>query len=413
MLKKVLSIIMTMCLLLTILPSAVFAIDESGEIDAAMKAIRKNQDTVTLYNDMTADEFLSVIKKLLPEGSTVELSFSKESDYRVYNATSEKDGSIFANILFTCGPYTRHEMYDIKMPALTGEAAANNADKENLAKDLSAAREIFKGISLEPDVTAEDILNMVKAAVKNGSQVELTGDFTKVDSTETKKGSAKCSLKFTLNKETGTLKVNNTLKLLTPAEETKTPEETKPTEETKNDDNKTVTPIAFEDVADGAYYANAVKWAIEKNITKGTSDTTFSPDDTCTRAQILTFLWRAVGSPKATIENPFADLKISDYFYDAALWAYQKGMVSGDKFEGNTPCTRASTVVYLWKNVDEPEAQTLDVFSDVSAHSDYAEAVSWAVTNGVTSGVSDTEFAPDAICSRGQIVTFLNRAIKN
>lgn len=134
-------------------------------------------------------------------------------------------------------------------------------------------------------------------------------------------------------------------------------------------------------------------------------------NQTCTRAQILTFLWRAVGSPKTTIANPFSDLNVSDYFYDAALWAYDKGMVSGDKFEGPTPCTRASTVMYLWKNADSPEYGDMEVFDDVSADAEYCDAVSWAVLNDVTAGVSDTEFAPDAICSRAQIVTFLQRAI--
>ena len=163
----------------------------------------------------------------------------------------------------------------------------------------------------------------------------------------------------------------------------------------------------FNDVKDDAYYAYAVKWAVENNITTGTSDTTFSPDDTCTRAQILTFLWRAVGSPKASIENPFADVKTTDYYYDAAIWASEKGMVTGNIFEGNTPCTRASTVTYLWKNADAPTLSMDSIFDDA----EYAPAVAWAVVSDVTSGTSDTTFSPDDICSRGQIVTFLERAI--
>lgn len=184
------------------------------------------------------------------------------------------------------------------------------------------------------------------------------------------------------------------------------------TEEKTNENAQAENVGTFTDVKSDAYYANAVKWAIERNITKGTSDTTFSPDDTCTRAQILSFLWRAVGSPKATIENPFADLKTSDYFYDAALWAYQKGMVSGGNFEGSTPCTRASTVVYLWKNANAPSSKYSGNFNDVSDGDSFAEAVSWAIESGVTAGTSDTTFSPETVCSRGQIVTFLNRAIK-
>ncbi len=184
------------------------------------------------------------------------------------------------------------------------------------------------------------------------------------------------------------------------------------TPDTKQDSSTAAAPI-FTDVSDGAYYANAVKWAVERKITAGTTATTFSPDATCTRAQILTFLWRAVGSPKATAANPFNDVSESDYYYNAAVWASEKGMVSGSSFDADTPCTRASTVTYMWKYFDSPEASYSGSFTDVSAASDYAKAVAWALDEGVTSGTSDTTFSPDMICSRGQIVTFLNRAMFN
>lgn len=397
MIKKILSFFVTVCILCTVFPCAVFAIDESGEIDAARKAIRKSESTLTAYNDMPMEAFISLVKTVIPEGSSVKLSFEKESDYRIYNATSEKDGSIFANIQFDCGPYTRHDMYTIKIPALTGAAAENNQDAENVAKDIAEAREIFKSVSLDPNVTPDDILNSIRAVITHGSTVTLDGEFTKVDSTAKKKGSVKCFVKFTINSASDTLKVYNTLKLLG-----------------DNSGNIPATPAApagFTDVADDAYYADAVKWAVEKNITQGTSDTTFSPDETCTRAQILTFLWRAVGSPKTGDANPFADVTANDYYYDAAIWAAKMGMVSGDRFNGDTPCTRALTVTYLWKNDGAEEYEDLGVFDDIDANADYCAAVSWAVENGVTSGVSDTEFAPNEICSRGQIVTFLKRAL--
>lgn len=171
------------------------------------------------------------------------------------------------------------------------------------------------------------------------------------------------------------------------------------------------TKSGFSDVADSAYYANAVKWAVDKKITSGTSATTFSPDDTCTRAQILTFLWRAVGSPKSNSPVPFGDVNSEDYFADASSWAKGKDMVSGSNFEPDTPCTRAFTVIYLWKNAGSPKTEISDKFSDVNANSDYAQAVAWAVNNGVTSGTSATTFSPVDTCTRGQIVTFLNRAL--
>ena len=197
----------------------------------------------------------------------------------------------------------------------------------------------------------------------------------------------------------------------------KTSGDQKNSDEVKADDKKTdeasgfVAP--FTDVKTTDYYADSVKWAVEKAITAGTTETTFSPNQTCTRAQILTFLWRAFGSPEADTENHFTDVTLDDYYYDVAIWAYEKGMVEGDKFEGDTPCTRASTVIYLWKNAGAPERSSASAFEDVPADADFAQAVSWAVEKGITAGTSDTTFSPDMICSRGQIVAFLDRAINN
>ena len=170
----------------------------------------------------------------------------------------------------------------------------------------------------------------------------------------------------------------------------------------------------FTDVASDAYYAEAVKWAVENNVTAGTSATTFSPDVTCTRAQILTFLWRAAGSPSQAIySNPFTDVDKDDYYYEAAVWAGRKKMVTGDKFEADTPCTRSATVKYLWINAGSAARTPSDKFTDVPKDADYAKAVAWAVSSKITSGPSETTFSPDATCTRGQIVTFLNRAMKS
>lgn len=167
----------------------------------------------------------------------------------------------------------------------------------------------------------------------------------------------------------------------------------------------------FSDVPSNAYYADAVRWAVEQGITVGTSSTTFSPDATCNRAQILSFLWRANGSPEPTIRNPFQDVKDSDYFYKAALWAAEKGMVSGSIFDSAIPCTRVSTMEYMWKNAGKPNTTVKTNFIDIPADADYMQAVAWAMENGVTAGTSATTFSPDTICTRGQIVTFLYRAM--
>ena len=272
----------------------------------------------------------------------------------------------------------------------------------------------------------------------------------------------------------------------------------------------------FTDVKPDDYFADPVMWAVNKKITAGTSETTFSPNQNCTVAQILTFLWRANGSPTSKKSNPFSDVKSSDYYYNAARWAYEKGMVTGNTFGGDRPCTRSMAVTYMWKadvskafyidddgflgqysylgdgghdtvvpNVVIPDHVTgiasiklyfcksltsvtiptsvttilerafwecngltdvyyegseaqwkaIDIdpdndelskatihynskkpsvntgFTDVPSTADYAQAVQWAVEQGVTSGTSATTFSPDSVCTRGQIVTFLHRAL--
>ena len=164
----------------------------------------------------------------------------------------------------------------------------------------------------------------------------------------------------------------------------------------------------FTDVSANAYYADAVLWAVENGITSGTSATTFSPNNICTTAQILTFLWRANGSPAASGGNPFTDVSASAYYYQAARWAREKGLISGSAFNGDTPCTRAATVTYLWKLAGQPSAGASG-FTDVPSSASYAQAVAWAVQEGITSGTSASTFSPNNTCTRAQIVTFLYR----
>ena len=165
----------------------------------------------------------------------------------------------------------------------------------------------------------------------------------------------------------------------------------------------------FTDVKQGDYFYDPVLWAVGCEITGGTTPNTFSPNDTCTQAQILTFIWRAKGQPEPAISNPFGDIKSDDYYYKAALWAYENGLVSGSSFNASAPCTRSMVVTYLWKMADSPAASG-GSFSDVSSDASYAAAVAWAVDKGITSGDGPNTFSPDKTCTRGQIVTFLHRA---
>lgn len=166
----------------------------------------------------------------------------------------------------------------------------------------------------------------------------------------------------------------------------------------------------FLDVEESAYYCGPVLWAVEQGITAGTGLTSFSPASTCTKGQILTFLWRANGQPEPATANPFRDITSSDYYYKAAVWAAEHGLVSGTAFSASEPCTRAMTATYLWKLEGSPSAEKSG-FSDIPPNADYAQAVDWAVSQGITSGTGNNQFSPNAVCTRGQIVTFLYRYI--
>lgn len=159
----------------------------------------------------------------------------------------------------------------------------------------------------------------------------------------------------------------------------------------------------------GDYFAQPVAWAVNNKITSGTGNNKFSPNEKCSQAQILTFLWRATGSPEPEGTVAAEGFDGTEYYYKAALWAAERGMIKEGEFDPDAPCTRAMAVTYMWNYAGSPSAAKAS-FTDVSAGADYAQAVNWAVENGVTSGVGDNKFAPSEVCSRGQIVSFLYRA---
>ena len=172
--------------------------------------------------------------------------------------------------------------------------------------------------------------------------------------------------------------------------------------------------ITFTDVPKDEWYAESVAWAVENGITMGTSETTFSPDDTCKRNQVVTFLHRAMGTPEpASSSNPFGDVKEKDYFYDAVLWAVENKVTQGESaavFGSENPCTRAHVVTFLYRAAGSPGVGNEEnPFVDVSSGEYYYDAVLWAVENGITVGADASHFEPDATCTRAQIVTFLYR----
>lgn len=174
----------------------------------------------------------------------------------------------------------------------------------------------------------------------------------------------------------------------------------------------------FTDVFESDYYYDAVLWAVKQNITSGVSETLFAPNDSCTRAQAVTFLWRAAGEPKAAdATNPFEDVDADAYYYDAVLWAVEKGITAGvseTSFAPEDTVTRGQMMAFLWRAADKvgtglPSGAAGAAFTDVDVEAYYGPAVSWAVAKGITVGTSATTFSPEADCTRAQIVTFLYR----
>ena len=170
----------------------------------------------------------------------------------------------------------------------------------------------------------------------------------------------------------------------------------------------------FVDVAEGSYYEEAIDWAVEKGITNGVSSNMFAPNDPCTRAQIVTFLWRAAGSPAPKSMSSFTDVPADAFYAKAVAWAVENGITSGtgeSKFSPNSTCTRAQAVTFLYRASGSPAVSGSAEFSDVATNAYYADAVAWAAKKGITTGIGGGLFGSDNDCTRGQIVTFLWRAM--
>ena len=180
-------------------------------------------------------------------------------------------------------------------------------------------------------------------------------------------------------------------------------------------DKESHEPMTFIDVPDSAYYAEAVNWAVAKKITGGVGNGLFAPNDPCTRAQIVTFLWRAAGSPAPkNTGTAFGDVKLGSFYEQAVAWAVENGITGGTgegMFSPDATCTRAQSVTFLYRASGSPAVSDKAEFSDVSTTAFYADAVAWAAKKGITTGIGGGLFGSDNDCTRGQIVTFLWRAM--
>ena len=177
---------------------------------------------------------------------------------------------------------------------------------------------------------------------------------------------------------------------------------------------------SFADVSADSYYAKAVAWAVENGITGGTGSGMFSPDATCTRAQAMAFIYRSVQTQGGGMQgewmflNPFDDVNLESYYGEAVMWAVANGITNGTSdttFSPNATCTRAQIVTFLWRSQKSPASDGVNPFSDVAVDAYYADAVLWAAENGITGGTTTTTFSPNNDCTRAQIVTFLFRCL--
>lgn len=178
--------------------------------------------------------------------------------------------------------------------------------------------------------------------------------------------------------------------------------------------SRSVEAKSFDDVIPGTFYYDAVMWAVKNNITKGTGASTFSPGDGCTRFQIVTFLWRACGCPTAATAASFSDVSPSDSFYEAVRWAVERGITNGtggSSFSPYATCTRAQIVTFLYRAAGSPTVSSGIRFFDVAPNAFCRDAVAWATERGITKGTSDTTFSPDAACTRAEVVTLLYRTL--
>lgn len=172
----------------------------------------------------------------------------------------------------------------------------------------------------------------------------------------------------------------------------------------------------FTDVKESYFYYNAVLWAVKNGVTSGITETVFGPDEICTRAQAVTFLWRSAGKPEpAGVENPFVDIKSDSYYYKAVLWAVEEGITTGTSsttFSPGENCSRSQIVTFLWRAHGKEIVAAANPFKDVGNKNYYYNAVLWAVKNNITTGIEKDIFSPDTDCTRGQIVTFLYRSVQ-
>lgn len=278
-----------------------------------------------------------------------------------------------------------------------GDLAKGAKEKlEKMGVDTEAAKGVIEGLQ-NTEAASEQVISVLRNLLNEAKKVSAKQNNEKLN---------ECIQKAEQLLNTGDSSIEKVTKLT--AELTALMKGTSGGEEAKGGKS-----AGFSDVDANAYYYDAVQWAVQKGITSGTSETTFGPDQTCTRAQTIVFLWRACGSPAPKgNDNPFSDVAETSFYCKAVQWAAEQGIVSGSTFDPDTAVTRAQVATFLYRNAGSPAVKGGTAFTDVPNDAYYAQAVAWVAEKGITSGVGENTFHPDDSCTRGQIVTFLYRAKK-
>ena len=357
----------------------------------------------------TVSVTLTVAKKSIPVPSEDNTKYTYTGENQTYQVEAKEAYTVTGNVKKDAGEYT--VTIGLKDKANTIWAGKDNAEDLEYAFVIDKAAQDAPAAPVLKDRSYTSITLNEVAANDNGATAEYSMDGEKWQPSPTFTGltSGRTYKFYVRYAETANYEASGASE----AAEFTTRRHSSPSTPVTPDPEPTPDNSSkFADVPANAYFADAVKWAVDKGITNGLSDTMFGPHESCTRAQIVTFLWRAAGSPEPKTASSFTDVPVSTYYAKAVAWAVENGITNGmteTTFAPDATCTRGQSVTFLHRVLKGTASGSVN-FTDVPANAFYTDAVNWAVANNVTNGTSNTTFSPNADCTRAEIVTFLYRA---
>ena len=357
----------------------------------------------------TVSVTLTVAKKSIPVPSEDNTKYTYTGENQTYQVDDNNAYTVTGNVKKDAGEYT--VIIGLKDKANTIWAGKDNAEDLEYAFVIDKAAQDAPAAPMLKDRSYTSITLKEVAANDNGATAEYSMDGEKWQPSPTFTGLTSGTtytfyVRYAATDNYNASPASDAVKFTTRRHSSPSTPVTPDPEPTPDDSSK------FADVPANAYFADAVKWAVDKGITNGLSDTMFGPYESCTRAQIVTFLWRAAGSPEPKTASSFTDVPASAYYAKAVAWAVENGITNGmteTTFAPDATCTRGQSVTFLHR-VLKGTASGSTNFTDVKSDAFYADAINWAVANNVTNGTSNTTFSPNADCTRAEIVTFLYRA---